>query len=686
MKKTQLLTSLKVKLLLILRPDILKKTSIVLVTLVLLTLPALLFPWQYADEGTAMLNNKEMLVKFRTTSPKKISDEDRPLVLGKVLSNETANVYSRRNGIVEDIFFDIGDRVEKGQVLALLLPPGVDGENTALINEKKAHVNRAYSNLSEARKVAQSVINQEKIKLQEKQIALEKMTSIQEATVNKAQVLADTTRLEETSKVDTASQEVKLIRSQLQLLDEQLVTSKRLQESVYENDQENISQSLEQLKVSFIDVVQVVEHVLLGTQSRENDRFLDTRDVRDNIGFHSPGELAMLVSDFNVFKENLSSYGKKTEDEQMKAVHTFISDGQSLLSKTLFVLSESVSTPSEAHGTLTELSNRVNNSQERLLRAKEKYQDAQSGYLLSTGNQNEKITLLENKIESEREKLILAEKKLIQMKQQQEKNTQVSFSDLEKTEAMRDADIELLKAQVSLAEENIKMMEAQQNKRIAAESSGLQVAQAQLQKEIAKSGNTEIKSPFSGVVSKRNISVGEMVSMGMPAFEMIDVKTSLAEIAKREIQFFLPEELHTQVQVGQLVEFSLTDNDAQVYKATISRISPQVDSESHTITVQAKLDDSLELAHNLSIRVRLSEPGKDTFQLPSVAIRREENGENSVWLLENEKPVKQSITVLGDDGEFAEVTGNVDEDLDIILDPPEIIEQKLENLLPSPQS
>ncbi len=38
------------------------------------------------------------------------------------------------------------------------------------------------------------------------------------------------------------------------------------------------------------------------------------------------------------------------------------------------------------------------------------------------------------------------------------------------------------------------------------------------------------------------VQVGDMVSMGMPLYELIDVPTSLSKKAKREVQFGLPEE------------------------------------------------------------------------------------------------------------------------------------------------
>ena len=61
------------------------------------------------------------------------------------------------------------------------------------------------------------------------------------------------------------------------------------------------------------------------------------------------------------------------------------------------------------------------------------------------------------------------------------------------------------------------------------------------------------------------VQVGDMVSMGMPLYELIDVPTSLAKKAKREVQFGLPEEYLNIISSGDSIYFSSAQSDVNIY-------------------------------------------------------------------------------------------------------------------------
>jgi multidrug efflux pump subunit AcrA (membrane-fusion protein) len=54
---------------------------------------------------------------YKTVSPT-ILDEGQSLTLiGTIISNEFATVYSRRSGIIKDLYIDIGDSVNENQTI-----------------------------------------------------------------------------------------------------------------------------------------------------------------------------------------------------------------------------------------------------------------------------------------------------------------------------------------------------------------------------------------------------------------------------------------------------------------------------------------------------------------------------------------------------------------------------------------
>lgn len=74
--------------------------------------------------------------------------------VGRVLSNSFAMIHPRREGVIKDIFVDVGDRVSAGQTVATLLPRGVEGQSSADILRAQAEVESARQALQNTRSVA----------------------------------------------------------------------------------------------------------------------------------------------------------------------------------------------------------------------------------------------------------------------------------------------------------------------------------------------------------------------------------------------------------------------------------------------------------------------------------------------------------------------------------------------------
>jgi multidrug efflux pump subunit AcrA (membrane-fusion protein) len=74
-------------------------------------------------------------------------------ILGEVVSLKKAYISSRRGGVIQDVYIDIGDDVYAGQVVASLLPEGVAGQDQALIAQAQAKIDQAQSALQLAEQV-----------------------------------------------------------------------------------------------------------------------------------------------------------------------------------------------------------------------------------------------------------------------------------------------------------------------------------------------------------------------------------------------------------------------------------------------------------------------------------------------------------------------------------------------------
>ena len=191
--------------------------------------------------------------------------------------------------------------------------------------------------------------------------------------------------------------------------------------------------------------------------------------------------------------------------------------------------------------------------------------------------------------------------------------------------------------------------------------------EATLSKEIIVQGHTKLISPFTGKVAKRFITVGESITPSEPVFSLVDVPTHLAQKAESEIRFSVPEEYIGALEVGDDVVFFIGSGEDKPRSAEITRISPQIDEMTHQYAVQAVISDDLNLPHNAQVRVRLVTSDVRVYSVPSSSVKRIDD-ENYIWILNQgvEIPKKMRVRVLGDDGEFAEVTGNIDQETVVV--------------------
>ncbi|MBT3835052.1 HlyD family efflux transporter periplasmic adaptor subunit [Candidatus Peribacteria bacterium] len=543
---------------------------------------------------------------YRTQQVELIRDAS-VLIPGTVLSNETANIYSRREGIVEDIYKDIGDEVQKNEVVALLLPQGVEGQSSAKIAEKSAIKARAEADHLNAQSVALGSIGKSSQQIEEKRVELEIAKREQDGLIKK------------------------IIQSA-----------------------ENVEQMRGQAFIAARDARQIMERMLLGSNTRTGIEIRE-EDILSAIGGLSSNknERYEIIPVFNYFKSLEDIYMNASADQKNDALDDLLEQAQTAFLGLHNLLSITGSVPISQPGRgvqkdPTDLINEIHTTQSNVLKKEENWQDALLSY----------------------EELIANEPELYQFI-------------LGKTDTAESNKVKLLTSQLKTTENNHGLIDSQQKQLIEGMEKAVQIANASLRAESIQSGHHQIRSPFSGIISKRFINVGEIVMPSRPAFELVDVPTSLAKAAKTEIKFGLPEHLQASVDIDSSITFLIPGDDETKYEAIVTRKSPQVDMETHTITIQAKLSDDISLPHHSSVRIRIDEHGEPVYRVPSYAVKREAEG-NMLWILDKEtsEPTQKSITVIAEDGEFAEISGEITADMFVILDPPDLFREKQSNQIP----
>ena len=408
----------------------------------------------------------------------------------------------------------------------------------------------------------------------------------------------------------------------------------------------NITQKREQAFTVVQNTRQLIEWIVLGSNSRSG-MHMRSDDLLRNLGIQDSSNTSRysIIEAFNTLTDSEREYANASDIQKPVVIDRILAQALDALSVTNMLLQY---TPSEVtangfdrltHVQLTDRIGKITAAQNSIYASKEKLEDARFAFQTLTSSEPEIFAAFRSG----------------------------------QYEGLKSNKVRMLEEHIRSANNTLGLTEANQQQIVERQKSMLDIANTMLQSEYAESGHRKILSPFSGTVSKRFLNVGQIVSPSMPAFEMTDVLTSLAKNAKAEVQFGLPEYLLSAVDIGDQITFYLQEDEVQEYSAEITRKSPQVDMKSHTVTVQAKIPDDLSLPHQSSVRIRLTDNKKPIYRVPSSAVKREDD-RNFIWLLdlETNEPMQLTVSVFAEDGEFAEITGALDKESQVILDPPDL--------------
>jgi membrane fusion protein (multidrug efflux system) len=147
-----------------------------------------------------------------------------------------------------------------------------------------------------------------------------------------------------------------------------------------------------------------------------------------------------------------------------------------------------------------------------------------------------------------------------------------------------------------------------------------QYSLARIEKDEAKLAleYTEIRSPISGVVSLRDLKIGDRVDMGKKVYQITNLAELIAVVN-------VPEKKMGEIKKGQYVEVyseNLKENDKTIrFPAKVKRVSPVIDPMSGTfkVTVAIKNDPKLYAGAFVNVSIKIAEH-ENALLIPKSAI------------------------------------------------------------------
>ena len=648
---------------------------------------------------------------YEHMNPERISKND--YFKWEFIANDIAWVYSRRDAIVKDILVDVWDKVKKWDVLALLLEPWVEGQAASTLKSRSTRVDSQWKILAEAKKVLSAKIEEFDGKISEKEIVLNEMIknynqkialsenayetkkqSLQLALEKEKKVLSTlTTRLKNIKVVE--NDDVDTLTVQIDNLKNTQAQKKETLKIELENLQDKHTEELSDLETNIIQrkelfqlkmdelYTQVIPLIYIWEESNIDYDSISKGDLNDYFSGKDSVNLSTLLEKVREYQAIKDTFDVDTQYNLLGEILKYTTIG---LESTIFSIGDT------EEATVTSYLWKAQAYKSALVSQKELYSDTQSDVSILKAGQKKETESIESAIEqidADTVAQIINLQKRTETQQtkgwvgtddiQKQIEEQVSkISSLESDIALYkdENSVELirsekslktwtLQAEIATLRKSKKLLIANENMKITRAWNDLSEAKADLNKEYVESKDYRIISPFTGTISKRDLEVWQKVTQNKEAFRLIWVATDLAKWAKKEVKFYVPEYLLSEITIGKEINFSTTDDSGKLYTAKVWRISPEIDSETLTVMVQAKVRDNLSLPHKATLRVWL-ETKENTFKVPASTIYSKWERKIIYYKKENGKLWVKDITIISDDWEFALVAWEFDETLKVV--------------------
>jgi membrane fusion protein (multidrug efflux system) len=172
---------------------------------------------------------------------------------------------------------------------------------------------------------------------------------------------------------------------------------------------------------------------------------------------------------------------------------------------------------------------------------------------------------------------------------------------------------------------------------------------------------TTIRAPIAGVVSSRDIKIGQHVDVNGSAFCITDTTRLVAHLK-------IPQNELGKFAAGHSAEVRVDAMPEQVFAASIARISPTIDATNGTFRATAYVDNQRGLlAPGMFGRFRIAyEHYPDALTIPATAVVIEDN-EAVVYVVQDGAAIRRAVTTGIEVNGVIQVTAGLAEDEQIIV-------------------
>jgi RND family efflux transporter MFP subunit len=213
----------------------------------------------------------------------------------------------------------------------------------------------------------------------------------------------------------------------------------------------------------------------------------------------------------------------------------------------------------------------------------------------------------------------------------------------------------------------------------SATSSTVKALQANVQRLKELQSYTRIYAPFDGVITARNVDVGQLIDSGA-ARELFH----LAALQTLRVYVNVPQIYSLGMKPGLMADLTLAEYPGRKFPARLVRTSDSIDPASRTLLVEFNVNNRKgELIPGAYAQVHFKvKPDGPAVMIPVSALIFRSEGLRVATVVNNNKVHLVAISMGEDDGKFVQITGGLDQNSKVIENPPDsVIEGETVNVV-----
>ena len=206
------------------------------------------------------------------------------------------------------------------------------------------------------------------------------------------------------------------------------------------------------------------------------------------------------------------------------------------------------------------------------------------------------------------------------------------------------------------------------NTQAASTNTQVKSSQANVERVQELVGFEKVTAPFDGVITARNVDTGQLITAGSGQ-ELFH----LAAENTLRVYVNVPQAYSRAAVPGVTADLTFTESPGKRVPARLVRTSDQIDPVSRTLLVELDVDNRKgELFPGTYTQVHLKlKGGSPTYVIPVSALMYRSEGLRVGTLVDNNKAHLVPITIGQDDGKTVQVISGLDQNSQVIQDPPD---------------